>query len=118
MVTHALIDLYIIVTATLDSASGTEYKYIALDFLHFPQPDFYLCLQTLPWVCEVLTRVWTIFLIQEITEDWQQECSVTYLPGKSGGGSHLVPLAQTLMIEIPSPPSPAYTVICPVLLKV
>ena len=42
MVTHALIDLYIIVTATLDSASVTEYKYIALDFLHFPQPDFYL----------------------------------------------------------------------------
>lgn len=40
MVTHALIDLYIIVTATLDSASVTEYKYIALDFLHFPQPDF------------------------------------------------------------------------------
>lgn len=55
MVTHALIDLYIIVTATLDSASVTEYKYSALDFLHFPQPDFYLCLQTLLWVCEVLT---------------------------------------------------------------
>lgn len=63
MVTHALIDLYIIVTATLDSASVTEYKYIALDFLHFPQPDFHLCLQTLLWVCEVLTLVWVIFLV-------------------------------------------------------
>lgn len=58
MVTHALIDLYIIVTATLDSASVTEYKYIALDFLHFPQPDFYSCLQTLLWVGEVLTWIW------------------------------------------------------------
>ena len=58
MVTHALIDLYIIVTATLDSASVTEYKYIALDVLHFPQPDFYSCLQTLLWVGEVLTRIW------------------------------------------------------------
>lgn len=40
MVTHALIDLYIIVTATLDSASVTEYKYIALDSLHFPSLTF------------------------------------------------------------------------------
>lgn len=64
MVTHALIDLYIIVTATLDSASVTEYKYIALDFLHFPQPDFYSCLQTLLWVGEVLTRIWGRSLAQ------------------------------------------------------
>lgn len=70
MVTHALIDLYIIVTATLDSASVTEYKYIALDFFHFPQPDFYLCLQTLLWVCGVLRWVGVVFLAQEITEDW------------------------------------------------
>lgn len=40
MATHALIDLYIIVTATLDSASVTEYKYIALDPLHFPSLIF------------------------------------------------------------------------------
>lgn len=40
MVTHALIDLYIIVTAALDSASVTEYKYMAMDCLHFSQPDF------------------------------------------------------------------------------
>lgn len=61
MVTHALIDLYIIVTATLDSASVTEYKYIALDFLRFSQTDFYLCLQTLLLVCEVLTWIWVTF---------------------------------------------------------
>lgn len=64
MVTHALIDLYIIVTATLDSASVTEYKYIALDFLHFPQPDFYSCLQTLLRVGEVLTWIWGRSLVQ------------------------------------------------------
>ena len=59
MVTHALIDLYIIVTAALDSASVTEYKYMAMDCLHFPQPDFVSAYSFPVCVC-VCVCVWCV----------------------------------------------------------